>query len=221
MLHILEALDNRRGMIYLPQYQNIYTITDQFIAKSHLRNSINIMRPEQYAKISNRDFLNAFYEISFMLIKTSLVVPQRSNWLQLSTGSGVGEMDWRWNNDNLTNDPIFWQIYLFKGLDISSLVLLRFRQLFGEDANCDGTLGTVPTSYKTYYPTTPQSIEGCKTIIKCWNLPGVSAAVLPRHLANFIAIWAANIESLGFETLRDLRIKHRIGYWNTQDHFSR
>ena len=75
MLHILEALDNRRGMIYLPQYQNIYTITDQYIAKRRLRNSINIMRPEQYAKISNRDFLNAFYEISFMFTKTSLVVP--------------------------------------------------------------------------------------------------------------------------------------------------
>ena len=61
--------------------------------------------------------------------------------------------------------------------------------------------------HTTSYSKISQNLEGARLVARVfqllWNLAGASAALLPRRLRNFKAIWA----SYAFETLQDLTIR--------------
>ena len=78
-------------------------------------------------------------------------------------------------------------------------------------------LGPVSTSDKTSHRKISWSLEAARLVLEIivllWNLTGTSAALLPRCLSNFKKIVQFSINSRGFGTSRDLKIRSLIGYW--------
>ena len=78
--------------------------------------------------------------------------------------------------------------------------------------------GTDSISHTTSYRKISHSHENTGSLSRdfpiVWNLAGVYAAQLPRHLPNFKAIRPFKIQCRGFQTSRDLTILRLMGHWN-------
>ena len=79
-------------------------------------------------------------------------------------------------------------------------------------------LGPVSISDKALYRKISWSLEGARLVVWIiawlWNFTGTSAAILPSACQISERSYNSKYKSLGFETSRDLTIRHHMGYRN-------